>query len=150
MTKKFSLRDLDSMDASLDQHFSDDGAVKTGAKLVGRKRADQSQRMSGSNNIMAGKVSPNRGKAMPQISKKLQGKAKPEGHGAKVSQARKGKPNLHALGVARPEHSKIMQDPARNKGAETMRQTLTCPHCGKTANIPNYKRWHGDRCAQKI
>ena len=25
----------------------------------------------------------------------------------------------------------------------------TCPHCGKSANGPNYKRWHGDNCKMK-
>jgi hypothetical protein len=78
-------------------------------KLAGRERPDQSVRMSGDNNIMAGKVSPNRGKTMPQISEKIKGKAKPEGFGEKISKARKGVPNLKALGVARPEHSNLMK-----------------------------------------
>jgi hypothetical protein len=26
---------------------------------------------------------------------------------------------------------------------------MTCPHCGKSANGPNYKRWHGDNCKMK-
>jgi hypothetical protein len=118
-------------------------------KLKGRSRKDQSKRMSGDNNIMAGKVSPNRGKEMPQISAKIKGKAKPEGFGEKISKARKGVPNLKALGVARPDHSETMKDPSRNKGAAYMRETITCPHCGKSANGPNYKRWHGDNCKVK-
>jgi hypothetical protein len=125
------------------------GNARQAEKLTGRKRADQSARMSGDNNIMAGKVSPNRGKAMPQISEKIKGKAKPGGFGEKISKARKGVPNLKALGVARPDHSETMKDPSRNKGAEYMRETRTCPHCGKTANGPNYKRWHGDNCKHK-
>lgn len=148
MTKKFLLRDLDSMDSDLDQHFSDDGAAKTSAKLVGRKRADQSQRMSGSNNVMAGKVSPNRGKAMPQISKKLLGKPKPEGHGARVSAAKKGVPNVKAKGQKRPEHSKRMQE--HNPGLAATRVEWCCEHCGRTGSgLSNYTRWHGDRCAQR-
>ena len=118
-------------------------------KLKGRKREDQSVRMSGDNNIMAGKVSPNRGKEMPQISAKIKVKAKPEVFGDKISKARKGVPNLKALGVERPGHSEAMKDPSRNKGAQTMRETMTCPHCGKVANVPNYKRWHGDNCKMK-
>lgn len=125
------------------------GNAKQAEKIRGRTRNDQSARMSGDKNIMAGKASPNRGKDMPQISSKLKGVKKPEGHGANVSQAKKGVPNLKALGVARPAHSKAMQDPNRNKGAEYMREVLTCPHCGKTANGPNYTRWHGDNCKMK-
>ena len=125
------------------------GNARQAEKLTGRKRADQSARMSGDKNSMAGKVHPNKGKAMPQISEKIKGKAKPDGFGEKISKARKGVPNLKALGVARPDHSETMKDPSRNKGAQTMRETMTCPHCGKTANVPNYKRWHGDNCKMK-
>ena len=126
------------------------GNIKQADKIKGRKRADQSTRMSGDNNIMAGKISPNRGKAMPQISDKIKGKAKPEGFGEKVSKTRKEKGfKKQWLGGERPEHSELMKDPTRNKGAQTMRETMTCPHCGKTANVPNYKRWHGDNCKMK-
>lgn len=116
-------------------------------KLKGRKRNDQSVRMSGASNPMAGKEHPNKGKSLPQIGRP--GVAKPEGFGKKISKARKGVPNLKALGVERPDHSEAMKDPTRNKGAQTMRETMTCPHCGKTANVPNYKRWHGDNCKMK-
>ena len=114
--------------------------------LKGKKRPDQSAKMK-ENNPMKGKVSPNKGKSMPQISEKVKGKKKPEGHGKNVSEARK-KLNLSNTwaGKERPEQSELMKDPTRNKGAQTMRETLKCPHCGKVANIPNYKRWHGDNC----
>jgi hypothetical protein len=123
------------------------GNVKQAEKIRGRKRDDQSARMSGAGNSMAGKEHPNKGKSLPQIGRP--GVAKPEGFGEKISKARKGVPNLKALGVERPDHSEAMKDPTRNKGAQTMRQTMTCPHCGKTANVPNYKRWHGDNCKMK-
>jgi hypothetical protein len=126
------------------------GNARQAEKIQGRKRKDQSARMSGHNNIMAGKTSPNRGKEMPQISEKIRGKSKPNGFGEKISKARTGVPNLKALGVARPDHSKTMKDPSRNKGAEYMRETITCPHCGKSANGPNYKRWHGDNCKLSV
>jgi hypothetical protein len=142
-----TLRDLDKFDDLLDEHFSNDRSAKQGAKLTGRKRPDQSARMSGNSNSMAGKEHPNKGKSLPQIGRP--GVAKPKGHGAKVSAARKGVPNLKALGVKRPDHSNAMKDPARNTGAQTMRETMTCLHCGKTANVPNYKRWHGDNCKMK-
>ena len=123
------------------------GNVKQAEKIRGRKRDDQSARMSGAGNSMAGKEHPNKGKSLPQIGRP--GVAKPEGFGEKISKARKGVPNLKALGVERPDHSEAMKDPTRNKGAQTMRETMTCPHCGKTANVPNYKRWHGDNCKMK-
>jgi hypothetical protein len=43
MTKKFLLRDLDSMDDMLDQHFSDDRAVKNGISHLGQKRSEQAK-----------------------------------------------------------------------------------------------------------
>ena len=149
--KKKSIDDiLDSINLPSDEEVKHETKHKKQAESIrGKSRNDQSARMSGDNNIMAGKVSPNRGKAMPQISEKIKGKAKPDGFGEKISKARKGVPNLKALGVARPDHSETMKDPSRNKGAEYMRETITCPHCGKSANGPNYKRWHGDNCKMK-
>jgi hypothetical protein len=124
------------------------GNAKQAEKLTGRKRADQSARMSGEKNSMAGKEHPNKGKSLPQIGRP--GVAKPEGFGEKVGKTRKEKGfKKQWLGVERPDHSEAMKDPARNKGAQTMRETMTCPHCGKTANVPNYKRWHGDNCKIK-
>lgn len=118
-------------------------------KLKGRVNPETSKRMK-ENNPMKGKVSPNRGKSMPQISEKVKGKKKPEGFGEKISKARKELNLSNAwAGKERPEQSDIMKDPSRNKGAEYMRELHTCPHCGKTANGPNYKRWHGDNCKHK-
>ena len=117
-------------------------------KLSGRERPDQSARMSGNNNIMAGKVSPNRGKAMPQIGRP--GVAKPEGFGDKVSKTRKelGLGNTWG-GKKRPEHSLLMKSKP-NKGLEKTRQPWTWEHCGKEGvGSSNYVRWHGDNCKQK-
>lgn len=102
-----TLRDLDKFDDLLDEHFSNDRGAKQGAKLTGRKRPDQSARMAGDGNSMAGKEHPNKGKSLPQIGRP--GQKKPEGHGAKVSAARKGVPNLKALGKKKPEHSNRMK-----------------------------------------
>lgn len=120
-----------------------------GVALKGRKKPKHSERMSGSNNPMADKEHPNKGKTMPQISAKIKGKKKHEGFGAKVSAAKKGVPIPSRQGVERPLHSEAMKDPERNVGAQFMREVMTCPHCGKTANGPNYKRWHGDNCKLK-
>jgi hypothetical protein len=104
------LRDLDKFDDILDEHFSNDQGAKQGAKLTGRKRPDQSVRMSGSNNSMAGKEHPNKGKTMPQIGEKIRGKKKhTEESKSKIGAVRKGKTNLHALGKERPEHSNLMK-----------------------------------------
>ena len=102
---------LEGLDLPSDEEIrKQTGNAQQAEKIRGRKRKDQSARMSGDNNVMSGKVSPNRGKAMPQISKKIKGKAKPEGFGDKIRKARKGVPNLKALGKERPEHSNLMKN----------------------------------------
>lgn len=126
------------------------GNARQAEKIQGRKRKDQSARMSGDNNIMAGKASPNRGKAMPQIAEKITGIKRSEETKKQIGATRKAKGLTNTwTGVERPEQSELMKDPSRNKGAEYMREVMTCPHCGKTANGPNYKRWHGDNCKMK-
>jgi hypothetical protein len=126
------------------------GNARQAEKLTGRKRADQSARMSGEKNSMAGKVHPNKGKAMPQISEKITGIKRSEETKKQIGATRKAKGLTNTwTGVDRPEQSELMKDPSRNKGAEYMREVMTCPHCGKTANGPNYKRWHGDNCKAK-
>ncbi len=86
------------------------GNAKQAEKISGRKRPDQSARMSGDGNSMAGKEHPNKGKSMPQISKMIKGKAKPEGHGAKVSAAKKGVPIPKLQGRKKPEHSRRLKE----------------------------------------
>lgn len=44
--------------------------------------------------------------------------------------------------------------PAQNQrridaGTHNMLVKLVCPHCNKSANGPNYVRWHGDNCRTK-
>lgn len=78
-----------------------------GVALKGRKRPDQSARMSGENNSMAGKTHPNKGKTISKISEKLKGKKKPEGHGANVSAAKKGIPSPNK-GKKRPKQATLM------------------------------------------
>jgi len=122
------------------------GNARQAEKLTGRKRADQSARMSGEKNSMAGKVHPNRGKSLPQIGRP--GVAKPEGFGDKISKARKGVPNLKARGLKRPEQSKKMkayyQDNPDKKPTVVVQD---CPHCGKSVRgAGNFQRWHGNNC----
>lgn len=117
-------------------------------KLSGRERPDQSKRMSGENNFMYGKVSPNRGKSMPQISEKIKGKKKPEGFGDKISQAKKGVPIPKLQGRKKPEQSARLK--INNPGFDATRIAWKCPHCGKEGvGSSNYSRWHGDNCKHK-
>lgn len=115
VSKKKTLNDkldelLNGLELPTDEELrKQTGNAQQAEKIRGRKRKDQSARMSGDNNVMSGKVSPNRGKEMPQISVKIKGKAKPKGFGDKISKARKGVPNLKALGKERPEHSNLMK-----------------------------------------
>tara|TARA_R110000868_G_scaffold18803_6_gene82002 strand:- start:64 stop:534 length:471 start_codon:yes stop_codon:yes gene_type:complete len=150
--KKKSLDDiLSDLDLPSDADIKLETKHKKQAETIrGRARKDQSARMSGNNNIMAGKISPNRGKAMPQISKKITGIKRSEETKKQIGATRKAKGLTNIwTGVERPEQSELMRDPSRNKGAEYMREVMICPHCGKTANGPNYKRWHGDNCKMK-
>jgi hypothetical protein len=124
-----------------------EGRINQANALKGRARPDQSARMTGSGNSMAKKAHPNKGKIMPQIGDKTRGRAKPEGFGAKISLAKKGVPNLNLLGKKRPEHSKKMKEIIlANGGVKNMQEKVTCQHCGKISNQPNYFRWHGDKC----
>lgn len=38
-------------------------------------------------------------------------------------------------------HNFLTNHPSKTK--------ITCPHCGKEYDLPNYKRWHGDKCKFK-
>ena len=121
---------------------------KQAQSITGRKRKDQSERMSGDSNIMAGKVSPNRGKEMPQISSKLKGKKKSESHAANISKARKGVPIPKLQGRKKPEQSARLK--ISNPGFDATRIAWTCEHCGKEGvGSSNFKRWHSDNCKAK-
>ena len=150
-SKKKSIDDiLSGLDLPTDSEVAHETKHRKQAeKLTGRKQPKQSARMSGNKNPMAGKVSPNRGKSMPQIAKKITGIKRSEETKKQIGATRKAKGLTNTwTGVDRPEQSKLMKDPSRNKGAEYMREVMTCPHCGKTANGPNFKRWHGDNCKE--
>ena len=124
------------------------GRAKQAKKILGKQRPDQTEFMR-ENNPMKGKVSPNRGKEMPQISEKIKGKKKPEGFGELISKRRKelGLGNTMG-GKKRPDHSERMK--TNNPGLEKTRQPWVCEHCGKEGvGSSNYVRWHGDNCKHK-
>jgi len=136
------------LEQTRDQKFRKrtDGQLGQAQHLQGRQRPEHSALMK-TNNPMANKQHPNRGKKMPQIGRP--GVPKPQGFGDRISAQRQGKPIPQLQGRSRPDQSQIMRDPARNPGAQAMRETRICPYCGKTANLPNYGRWHGDNCKSK-
>jgi hypothetical protein len=126
------------------------GNLKQAEKLSGRKKPEHQKRMT-ENNPMTGKVSPNRGKQMPQISEKIKGKSKPEGFGEVISKRRKelGLGDTWG-GKQRPEQSSLMKDPVRNKGAQALREPWICEYCKKEGvGLTNYARWHGNNCKVK-
>lgn len=124
-------------------------SFKQSLALSGIEKPDHSIRMSGKNNPMYGKTSPNNGKEMPQISEKIKGKSKPKGFGELISKRRKelGLGNTMG-GKKRPDHSERMKQ--NNPGLEKTRQPWICEHCGKNGvGSSNYVRWHGDNCKDK-
>lgn len=93
----------------------------------------------------------------PEYLKKLR-KPKPEGHGAKISAASKGKKKTE-------EHCRALSDAKRGKktgpcsdvrkaaikaalkGKHTL-PLITCPHCGLEGRA-NMQRWHFDNCKKR-
>jgi len=77
-----------------------------------------------------------------KISEALAGRTLSEDHKQKLSAAKKGE-NHPNWGKTHSEETKRKMAEAR-KG-KTMPK-LTCPHCNKTSDIGNIKRWHFDNC----
>ena len=42
----------------------------------------------------------------------------------------------------------VITDSTRNKISSTVREKITCPHCGKEGAKRIMKRWHGDNCKE--
>jgi len=61
--------------------------------------------------------------------------------GKKHTAETREKMSLASKGITKnPEHIKNMQVHANNT------TKITCPHCDKTGQLPNMKRWHFDNC----
>jgi len=141
MTKKLDLPDIDDY---LDNEATPDRRIRQASTLRGRKNPEQSKFMK-TDNPMMGKTSPNKGKKMPNISAKVKGKKKAEGHAANVSKARAGVPIPKLQGRKKPEQSERLK--IHNPGFDATRIAWTCPHCKKEGvGSSNYSRWHGDNC----
>jgi hypothetical protein len=75
--------------------------------------------------------------------KSIKGIPKPEGFGAKISKARKGKDTWNKGKVIGPYPAE--RNKANSEGQKKTR--TTCPVCGLTTTISNYKRYgHGEGC----
>ena len=97
-----------------------------------------------------GKESPLYGRKRPEFSKMLTGKKRPEhaetmkGRMAGKQNPRFGKPGTFAGKTHSEEALAKMRKPT---GPHTkQRELLTCPHCQKTADSSNAKRWHFNNC----
>lgn len=63
-------------------------------------------------------------------------------HKDKISKALSGEGN--------PMYGKTHTDDAKQKIVEANKQKVVCPHCGKNGGIAIMKRWHFDRCKDKV
>ena len=97
-----------------------------------------------------GAESPLYGRKRPEFSKMLTGKKRPEhaetmkGRMSGKQNPRFGKPGTFAGKTHSKEALAKMRKPT---GPHTKhRELLTCPHCQKTADSSNAKRWHFNNC----
>lgn len=96
------LRDLDSMDAMLDEHFSNDTGIKIGAANTGRRLAEQSLVKIAESNRKTRELNPYSPELREQIGSKMRGKTLEELVGAERAQAgRKARSEAHK-GKKRP------------------------------------------------
>jgi len=65
----------------------------------------------------------------------------------KLSKARKGLKFSEEWKTAMSEGAK-KRDPSTR--TTPFKDKKTCPHCGRSVNIPNFYRWHGDNCKFNI
>ena len=75
-----------------------------------------------------------------------------EEHKRKISEALKGVPkNREAVEKQRAKvKGRVPSEEQRQAYLEAMeRGKTTCEHCGKTATLGNYRRWHGNNCRDK-
>lgn len=96
-------------------------ARKISVALTGRKRSDEHSR-----NIGLG----NKGKIVSDDAKH------------KISVAMSGKNN--------PMYGKTHNDESRRIISEANKQKIVCPHCNKEGGIAIMKRWHFDKCKNKV
>src|ERR1039458_4789246 len=111
-------------------NLTDGGDGQSGYKHTEEDKKKRSERMSGEGNPMFGRF----GVDNPMFGKE------------RLDLAERNRNNSPNLGKKRPEHSKRMM----GRSSPIMNQIDTCPHCGKSGNVPNMKRWHFENCKLRI
>ena len=93
-----------------------------------------------------------------KISQSLKGRRKTEEHkeaykrsrlasgGWVVSDEQKRKVSEKLSGQGNPMWGKTHNEESRRIISEANKQTVLCPHCGKTGGIAIMKRWHFNNC----
>lgn len=109
-----------------------------GMKLSAEHRAAISRGITGKRNPFYGRTHSE--ETRHHLSEVNSGRRLTDDTRQRMSASRKGKAN-HRFGVVIPEGQK-----ARQIAALKARPLLTCPHCGKSTNEGNARRWHFDRC----
>jgi hypothetical protein len=101
-----------------------------------------------------GEESPLYGRKRPEFSKMLTGRKRPEhsllmkGKMSGENNPRYGKPGTFAGKKHSEEALAKMRKPTGPHSKS--RELLTCPHCQKTADSSNAKRWHFNNCKFKF
>lgn len=75
-----------------------------------------------------------------------------EEHRRKISEAHKGKirSTEHSANISKANKGRVPSEAERSAYLAAMEAgKTTCEHCGKTANLGNYRRWHGVKCRSK-
>ena len=98
----------------------------------GVKHSDESKQLMSKNAL--GRISPRRGKKHSDESKIRMSQSRADSNGV----------NNVMFGKKHSDESKQLMS-IRQKN----REQVTCPHCNKTADIANMKRWHFDKCKDK-
>lgn len=103
-----------------------EGQAKRVAKILGKKRTEETKRKMSQAHIGKSK-GPMSDEEKLKRSLTMKGKAKPEGFGDKVAE--------------RMKHAFTENNPNKREDLKKI-----CPHCGTKSGPSGYARWHGDNC----
>ena len=126
---------------------TDGGDGNTNIVYTEQRRLALSIRMSGENHPNYGKVGNNAGKKIPLLSLKFSGEGNPMyGVPRPDASIRFTEMNSERIGPKNHMYGKTGVD---NPNYGQVRETVACPHCGKTGGKPSMIRWHFDNCKMK-
>lgn len=115
--------------------------------MLGRKHSEESKRktseaLKGEKNPFFGKKHP------PEIMEKIL----LANIGRKDSEETRLKKSLARLGEKNPRFGVTISEDQKRRQIEALRSNprVTCPHCNKTMDASNAKRWHFDNCKAKV